>query len=106
MPVVPCQDLEHRFSLLWAEMSDNVHVVIPKDLRSGPDLFQCYCGYFSFDQQVLQTHLDNHPYDANMICGYITRLDRVGVHETCKQKVIDAQRGGHITLDKPTKSHI
>ena len=72
---------------VWGEISSKVHLPAPEHAKSGPDLHQCFCGYFNFNYQGLERHLEDHLYDEALVMGLLERLKQVDMHEECQEKL-------------------
>ncbi|KAF2226025.1 hypothetical protein BDZ85DRAFT_258473 [Elsinoe ampelina] len=76
----------------WEEVGDEIHLPATKEAKTGPDLHQCFCGYFTFRLEYFDEHLRDNPYDTMAVMGYVERLGRCDVHDQCRRKVVAAMQ--------------
>ncbi|KAF4551093.1 Hypothetical protein D9617_14g075490 [Elsinoe fawcettii] len=80
----------------WADAQEKIHLPALREVKSGPDLHQCFCGYWAFRKDYFEEHLRDNPYDEKAVADLSGRLLRLDVHERCKERVLDAMRGKEI----------
>lgn len=76
----------------WPQALKQVHLPIADAAKTGPDMHQCFCGYFSFRTHLLDEHLVEDPYNEHAVRDLVTRLDSLNLHSECKDKLVAAMR--------------
>ncbi|KAG8631538.1 hypothetical protein KVT40_000678 [Elsinoe batatas] len=82
-----CLDKIFAIDPAWLEDTvNNVHLPALAELISGPELYQCFCGYCTFRLEYYREHLHDNPYDSEAVNKATTRLGKCDIHEQCRKK--------------------